>query len=218
MRASSFFLVASLASSSLACGALNPNISYQGMGAANFSRDHKIAERADESEPSDESDRVVVLIDTIPEGIVVHEGVIRVADGYQHQILGKVRVTPNNHVSLIALFGFPDYESSWRKPFCYPQTVLTYATLTLWAMLVPTSYFCYGAAGISDETVEAKLRAAAVAAGGDLVLASMIRVGSSEKVFGAAGLIVKMDPRMRGGALKTSPAKPAPNEAPSESL
>jgi hypothetical protein len=188
------------------------------MGTANFSRDRQIVEKADDAGPSAEADRVIVLLDTIPEGIGVHEGVIRVEDGYQHQILGKVAVTPNNHVSLIALFGFPDYESSWRKPFCYPQTILTYATLTLWALVVPTAYPCYGAPGISEEVVEKKLRNAAVAAGGDMVIATVMRMGNSDKLFGASGLIVKMDPRMRGGALKTSPAKPPKDETPGEQL
>jgi hypothetical protein len=202
------FFAAALALSTTACGTLNPNLNYQGMGAANFSRDRRVVEKADESDGGPSAEHVVVLLDTIPEGIAVKDGIVRVADGYQHEILGKVDVTPNNHVSMIALFGFPDYESGWRKPYCYPQTVLTYATLTLWALVVPTSYPCYGAPGITEESVERKLRAAAVAAGGDLVLASVLRVGNSDKVFGAHGLIVKMDPRMRAGALKTSPAKP----------
>ncbi len=187
----------------MACAPLVPNVRYQAMGAADPARDHRISDAIDSDDKLGASDSVSVFVDTIPDGIDVSSGVMRVAPGYQHKILGKVLVTQNVHVALIALLGFPDYATPWRKPYCYPQTILNYATLTLWSLVVPISYPCYGRPGIVEEDAIATLKRAGAAAGGDTVLASYLRL--NDRIYAVSGVILKLDPRVKSKEKTDSP-------------
>lgn len=211
-------LVIFLACASMACAPLRSNVRFQGMGAANPTRDREISEAIDDDRKPG-PDSVTVLVDTIPDGIDLSTGVMRVAQGYQHQILGKVMLTANVHVSLIALMGFPDYATTWRKPYCYPQTILNYATLMLWSLVVPTSYVCYGKVGIDEEDAVATLKRSGAAAGGDTVLASYLRL--YDRIYAVSGVILKLDPRvkmsMKTGAAPDQQSSPA-GGVPSTSL
>lgn len=200
-----FACVIALACFSTACAPLRPDVRYQALGAANPERDQRVSDQIDSHDKPAGSDGVIVLVDTIPEGIDVSSGVMRVAPGYQHKILGKVQLTANVHVSLIALLGFPDYASSWRKPYCYPQTILNYATLTLWSLVMPASYVCYGKPGIPEEDAVATLKRAGAAAGGDAVLASYLRL--NDRIYLVSGVILKVDPRMKAAGKFGNPRR-----------
>lgn len=192
------------------CASLSPNYAYQGFGAADPTRDRVVAEKMETSEPPKPAD-VVVLLDTVPQGLVGDaNGWFHVEEGWRHEVLGKVDVAPNHHASFIALLGFPDYEDTGHKAACYPQTVLTYATLTLWAFVSPTAYPCWGKVGLEKEDVVEDLRKAAAAAGGDLVVGSLITFDN--RVYGAHGIVVKADPRIRSGGLGK------PTRAPTQQL
>src|SRR4051812_7839295 len=95
------FLVLALATTG--CASLNPKYSYQGMGAADFQRDRKVVEKIDDAQVAPTPEKVTVLLDTLPDGVVLKDGIFQIAPGYEHQILGKLEVAPNGHVSLIAL-------------------------------------------------------------------------------------------------------------------
>jgi len=189
------------------CAPLAPNYSYQGFGAADPHRDRSVVDKIESTKTTPTSNEVVVLLDTIPEGLRVNQGVLHVEDGWHHEVLGKVEVSPNGHASFISLLGFPQYEDGGHKVACYPQTVLTYATLTLWAFISPTAYPCWGRVGLDDETVIDSLRKAGAAAGGNLVVASVLRI--NDKIYMAHGMVLRADPRLRA---KTAPAPsdPAP--------
>lgn len=177
------------------CAPLAPSYAYQGFGAADPARDRTVAAKI-ETAPTPKPAEVTVLLDTVPEGLAGDaNGWFHVEPGWQHEVLGKVDVSPNGHVSFAALLGFPDYEDAGHKAACYPQTILTWATLTLWAFVSPTAYPCWGKVGLEKEEVVDDLRKAGAAAGGDLVVGSLMVV--NDRVYGAHGIVVRADPRVK---------------------
>ena len=207
-------LVAVLAAyASQGCAPLTPNYAYQGFGAADPHRDRQIAEKIENTATVPSSKEVVVMLDTLPAGLKTSHSGIAVDDGWHHEVLGKIQISPNRHVGFSTLLGFPEYEHGAHKALCYPQTVLTWGTLTLWAFVSPSAYPCYGATGLEETAIIDRLRTAGGAAGGNLVVASLLRLPGDSKVYGANGIILRADPRL-GGAGPTQVHPPAPGDAP----
>jgi hypothetical protein len=208
MNASRIALLVALPATLLlgACAPLTPNFAYQGFGAADPKRDREVVARieATHAQAEEPSKKVVVLLDTIPEGIHFERGVTRVEPGFSHQILGKVAVSRNRHAAFVALLGFPNYVHTAHKVACYPQTILNFATLTMWGFISPTAYPCWGSSAFDEVEVVEALRAAGAAAGGDTVLATIVRYNGD--VYGAGGVVIRAAPRTNG-------TKPAPRES-----
>jgi hypothetical protein len=194
-------------SSLVACAPLAPRYAYQGFGNADPGRDRKVVEKMD-ALPTPKPTDVVVLLDTVPEGLEVNGLMLKVKEGWQHEVLGKVEVAPNGHVSFVTLLGFPEYEDTGHKVACYPQTVLTWSTLTLWAFISPTAYPCWGKGGMPEEATIDALRKGGAAAGGDLVVASLLRY--DDRIYSAHGMVIRADPRLKGGSIESAPAHPTP--------
>jgi hypothetical protein len=217
LRFSAFAGVAALAAT--ACAPLNPRVGYCTFPACDAARDRVVEERMKRADASDATDGVVLYLDALPEGIrerarpegvppfssrVVPWGpprrrrVLAVDEGYDHAFLGSVTVAANADIQLMSLFVFPDYATAWHKPYCYPQTVLTWLTLTFWAFM-PPAYPCWGAIGADEAGAAARLRAAAVAARGDAAIAEVARWPNGEGVgiIAMMGVVVRLDPRVR---------------------
>lgn len=203
MRISGLLVVAS---GLVACAPLSPRYAYQGFGAADPGRDRAVVEKMDKL-PTPKPTEVVVLLDTLPEGLETNGLAFKVKEGWHHEVLGKVEVAPNGHVSFVTLLGFPEYEDTGHKVACYPQTVLTWSTLTLWAFVSPTAYPCWGKVGIDQEAAVDALRKGGAAAGGDLVVASLVRL--DDRVYSAHGVVLRADQRLKGGAVEA----PSPGAA-----
>lgn len=192
----------------LGCGAIQPTLNYEGFGQADPERDEQIVTGIRENVPPPVGNEVVVLVDTLPEGISLDDGAIKVEDGYQHQLLGKFALLPGNG-GFVSAISFADYKDSWRKGYCYWQAPLGWVTLTLWNFLVPLNYPCWGDASMTKKDAVAEAKQVAKAAGGDLVImtyAGTGMTGDANYVYGAVGFIVKVDPRMKEGDIKTKPA------------
>lgn len=192
---------------SVNCAAIHPKVQFTSFGEADPDRDNRVVEQfrgqRDQAPPAAET--VKVLIDTIPEGLELKDGKISVKEGYQHELIGKVSLLPGSGMGMTGLFGFTDYVSSWRKPYCYPQVFLNYLTIFIWSTMVPLSYPCWGGYKVTKSQAIANARRAALAAGGDLVLGGYLGQGISGDntyVTGFAGFILRMDPRLKNTKLK----------------
>lgn len=206
------------------CAGIRPSLNYSGFGEADPEKDERVIAKHREATlaPSRSAaaiDGVVVLIDTVPQGIEVEDGKIQVAEGYAHRLVGKFVLSPGSGWGFTALFHFSDYENSWRKPYCYPQVVLNFATLAMWGSLVPLSYPCWGDPSMTKQDVVREAKALAGAADGDLVILGYIGAGyqgDPNQVIGAAGYVLRADPRMKGGDLATEPRELSRRTAPDQ--
>ena len=185
------------------CATLRTQLRYSGFGEADFSRDRAVTERFKDSR-DEPAPQVKVLVDTVPEGLSVKDGLLRVEEGYSHEILGKFSLLPQNPV--ISIYAFADYEDGWRKVLCYPQIPLVWLTLSIWP-LVPTFYPCYGSVTQRREKLLDDVKRITQAAQGDVAIVSF---GLSpnldpEEAFGAAGYILRLDPRTGLGKTQSVP-------------
>jgi hypothetical protein len=111
---------------------------------------------------------VKVVERTLPPGVNLKDGVITATPESGLQVLGELVVSAQKANPFL----FPDYESVGRKVYCYPQAPLAWVTLGLWSLLVPINWPCWGRALARPEGI-GLLRAAAAAAGADLVILTM---------------------------------------------
>lgn len=189
------------------CAPVKSQPFFQSHGAANVAGDQQVVERFEEArdrEEQVEADEVTVLIDTLPEGLTFEDGVLRVAEDYDHEVVGKFVLGPKAGMFYLAA-GFHDYEDGWRKGLCYWQAPLEWVTLGFWSV-VPTSYPCHPTPVRSKVDVEQEARLMAKSAGADTVLMGYLG-GDQQETLGAAGLLIRVDPRMRGDGLRTRPFK-----------
>ncbi len=187
------------------CAQINSKVEYTGLGVADPASDDQIAQDYKQRihrEPKEVQD-VVVLVDTLPEGFKYDDGVLSVADGFDHDVIGKFRFRMGT-ASFYFLAWFLDYEDGWRKGLCYPQVPLEWVSMGIWSA-VPSSYPCHPGPRTKAGLVgEAKVLAAA--AGGDGVIMGYNSVKQA-KALGAEGFIVVLDPEVRGKDMKTEPMK-----------
>lgn len=128
---------------------------------------------------------VTVLEKTLPPGVEVNGNVISTKPDSGLTVVGTIDVSPARATPL----WFSDYQGAGRKVACYWQTPLTWVSLGLWALLVPTSYPCWGTELAVDEGY-GLLRASAEAAGADVVVLTEIWK-SEEKFFSAKGYLLR---------------------------
>jgi hypothetical protein len=177
--------------------------SFQGIGEYDPRANQAVADRyrALQEAPPAEAAGVKVLYETVPEGLEVKGDVVSVADGYPLVILGKYGLAG----PVGGPWAFSDYKSTGRKVYCYWQTPLTLVTLGLWALAVPVSYPCWTKSLTQEEWID-ELRLLAVAAGGNLVLAS-------PNAGGAVGVILRASPdylAKMGRSRRAPPPSPPP--------
>jgi hypothetical protein len=193
---------------SIGCGSIRPHVVYTSFGPADPEKDEAVVKGFEQQSHRTGDDDVVVLVDTIPEGVEIGLGTITIKDGYHHQLIGKFGVNPGFGGGPLSLYWFADYETGWRKAYCYPQVVLNWLTLSLW-MVVPLSYVCDGDASLTKAAVIRHMKALARSAGGDLVLMGWTGAGLESDpnvVWGAGGFILRADPRLKSGKLPATPA------------
>jgi hypothetical protein len=122
-----------------------------------------LSEKAD-AIPEGQTPEVVAVVEQLLPGMEYHDGVFS-ADPARYEVLGKVSAKPAGE------FFYP-YKEGWRRPVCWPQKVLTVATLFTW-LAVPTQWGCFVGTGTVEERrdsiVESMKRATKVM-GGDLVI------------------------------------------------
>lgn len=187
-------------------GAVRPRIEYRTSGEANPRGDRKVEESfaaqvdqvlAAEGEEIPEHQNVKVMLNSLPPGVDMKDDVLSVSPESGHEILGRFKLVPDIGV-------FPNYEAGWKKPVCYPQRVLGIITLGIW-MLVPTSYPCNTFVHRPTEYWIDYAKAAAVNAGGDLVVGTMLGENNEHEAFGVFGFILK------AGQGTQAPTRPDPN-------
>jgi hypothetical protein len=191
---------------SVGCATVHPKITYQGFGEADPEGDHRVMENYRKSRETKVSKQEVrVLVDTLPEGLVLEGKTLKTQDGYQHNVLGKFAVSPKGPVGPWGLLVFPDYRQSWRKGYCYWQAPLGWLTIGIWPFFVPLAYPCWPTPVTGARRVLSAVRNLVKSAGGDMAVIGYIR--HDGRIFGATGFAIRIDPRMRGKKLKTRPTK-----------
>ncbi len=168
---------------------------FHAAGDTDIARDKKISEALSavtKSEPA--NPKAKVYIGSIPEGIEMNNNVVSVKAGYDYVIMGRFMIRQADEV-------FPSYDAGWKKPYCYPQRVLSVATLGVW-MLVPVSWPCnVEVEGDKSFWVEQAKRTAD-AAGADFVVGSYVRE-SGDTASGVMGYLVRS---MSKSKAETNPA------------
>ncbi len=173
MRSFIHFGVFAATLGSAGCGTLAFHPSVQSMGE--YKNTQSIATEADEMSARS-ADGVKVLVETLPEGMIVKDNMI-VVDPERYEMLGKVSADYKD-ASLVNMgFWFYDYKEneSWRTSFCAWQVPLSWVTLTMWSWLSPTYYPCRVGAGSEEERradIVQALQKATKALGGNLVVVS----------------------------------------------
>lgn len=188
------------------CSSLEQIPDFSQFGAADPTAEAKVLDNYNlEKKKRPSSQDVMVLIDTVPEGIDVNDNQISTASGYNHKVIGRFTLAPDYKNDFMNSLGrFPDYESNGIKWLCYPQVPLYYVTFSLWS-IVPLSYPCYGSIKSSKETILDKAKIMTASAGGDLAVVSYLK-GDGAETVGALGYVIKLDPRSNKQNLKTKKA------------
>jgi hypothetical protein len=100
------WMVALALVSTVGCARIEPRVSYSSFGEASLDHDEEVMESYREVSTNE---AVKVLIDTLPVGINLEDGAIKVEEGYGHRLVGKFTVSARSEQgSFLALFGFAD--------------------------------------------------------------------------------------------------------------
>ncbi|MEM9692304.1 MAG: hypothetical protein AAGA56_07155 [Myxococcota bacterium] len=187
-----------------ACGTVHPTARFQSFGTVDIVRDAEIVKNFDNGDglsaaPTD--GEIIVLIDTLPEGITTNNTSFSVEEGYQHELVGKFALASQGR--FYWLVGFPEYDDGWRKGLCYWQAPLHWLTLGLW-MLVPTDYACNTATARDKVTFVADVKRLAKEAGADTAIIGFLGINQEEAVA-VGGILLRLDPKLKGEELKTKP-------------
>lgn len=198
-----------LASSGCAA-TLEPRVAYRASTSGSYDRaldespGHYQVRLSPDARTAEES-HVAVYFETLPQGVERQGQSIRVLPGFNHRVLGSARLYIDGALgissmtSYAALADFADYANRWRRPYCYPQVILTWATVLLWSVL-PPAWPCWGDTDISREKSVDLLTKIAVWAGGDAVIAGYFphAEGISYDVPGTTvGFVLLLDPRVK---------------------
>ncbi len=132
-----------------------------------------------------DTSEVVVLNQTLPDGIIVEDGVIKADPQSGQEVIAKFEIRSHNGL-------FRDYTQKWRKAVCYPQNVLVALTLAAW-MLVPAYYPCWAKGRYPKSFLVEEARRLTRLAGGNA--ATIQFYGEFEdEARGLTGYILRLDP------------------------
>lgn len=150
---------------------------------------------------------VKVFNHQLPDGVTVDDGVIRATPESGYQVLGRFAFEPKGATTA----AFARYDTVAKTCFCGVNVVLTWLTALAW-QAVPISWPCIARAKLPHAQAQGFLRAAADAAGGDVVIITS-RDEDESDLFRAEGLILK-GPAVAAAApappATTTPAAPGP--------
>ena len=214
------FLVALAAGSG--CATMHPVAHAQQVRLEPFGEESDVKQRRDDfnakmigkfkvKQPGDSvnSGRSVKVFNrALPDGVTVAEnGLITATPQSGYQVLGRFAFEPKGATTV----AFARYDSVPKTCFCGVNVVLTWLTALAW-QAVPISWPCVARAKLPHAEAQGFLRAAAEAAGGDVVVITS-REEDENDLFRAEGLILK-GPRASAEAppppVTTTPAAPEP--------
>ncbi len=154
----------------MGCASLAFSPSVQSVGE--YKNTSSVAVEAAEMPEGTAAD-VRVLIQTLPEGMVIKDGQLTFDDRYE--MLAKVSANYKNPGWAFLGFWFYGYKSSdsWRTGLCAWQVPLSWVTGSLWAFVAPTYYPCRVKMGSEEERradIVETMQRATKALGGNLVV------------------------------------------------
>jgi hypothetical protein len=148
----------------LGCASVRPNVSLELPGDANPDREDAILRtfRARLSAGA-RPERQVRVLDSLMTDQPRSEA----------RLLGRVQLEAGALPDMMSVWTFTDYRAGWRKVYCYPQVILTYASVLVWSFL-PPSYPCWanGAGGVTKRDLVEDLRLLTDVMGGNLAVAT----------------------------------------------
>lgn len=173
------------------CAAINPTVQFSAVGESNVALERKLRNEltaaARDNSPIEDLSKIKIYIDNLPPGVEVRDGVLSVAPGSGNVLIGKISLYPDGSTF------FPDYESGWKKPFCYTQTGLVFATVFAWGM-VPTYYPCYTTASRDVDDWLDKVRRVTYRAGATMAVGSFIwKSADGESAAGFTGILIRSE-------------------------
>ena len=203
------------------CGTMTYQPAVQSIGE--YKNTAQAAEEADKM-PEHSADKVRVLVETLPEGMALKDGLI-VYDHAQYELLGKVSATYKDPGAVNYGLWFYSYKEDerWRKGLCAWQVPLSWVTLTMWSYLSPSYYPCRVVPGSEEERradIVETMQRATKALGGNLVIVAGFGGVDFVTVNGNTGAVVASSSvsTLNGGgyAFKATGAasKPAPGATP----
>ena len=173
-----------------------------------------------ENMPEHSADKVRVLVETLPEGMGLKDGVIAY-DHAQYELLGKVSASYKDPSAVnlgLWFYGYKEDER-WRKGLCTWQVPISWLTLTMWSYFSPTYYPCRVAPGSEEERradIVETLQRATKALGGNLVIVSGFGGVDFVTVNGNTGAVIASNSvsTLNGGgyAFKASGAAATPGK------
>ncbi len=188
------------------CAAVTPSIAFNAAGASDPVRDRAVRKALEDAldsseEMKGEADSIQIFAGTIPEGLVLKDAVMSVAEGYSHQIIGKISLRAPN-----GLVGFSDYRAGWKKPYCYPQVVIGMGIFTYY---LPTYWpFCFADAQPDLEYWMKDIRSVAHKMGANMVVGSYLGMNKDGlSAAGFDGVLILADPRALGKKSEPVPTK-----------
>ncbi len=187
-------LIFALVVSTSGCARLVPGVSMSLVGIADPEQERRYESLMRDAIKADVPGHkeVVVLVNSVPQGVHLDAGNVVVEPGFQHQVIGKVAIEARSG-NFYFIARFLDYRELWRKILCYWQVPLEWVTLGFWS-ISPTTYACFaGAPLLTREDAIDDLKNAAVAVGADMVIMTYGK-DVKEKMRNAEAWLIKRDP------------------------
>lgn len=153
----------------------------------------KVIEKFENRESSPDTQGIGIIVDRLPGSFQIKKG--RLIAKKPIKVLGRFELGYFKTSTAVQFpLVFHDYKSSAMKVLCYPQVPLSWATATMWSLLVPLAWPCivniHEIEDASDAVKEAK-RLAAIA-GGNLVLGFFKRNRLDNSIESFSGWILKI--------------------------
>ena len=185
------------------CAQARSTATYHTIGLADATADARTVARWEETRRQKAPGDVRVYVAAIPDGLSVTDGSLTVDEGTEHRILGRFRISPTRHQ--YGTYLFTEYEHAAVAAACYPQVILTWATLGLW-VIVPTSWGCLTNGFQPREALVDQARHLARAAGGNAVVAAFEDSTGHDDAQALTGVILNLSPESNGSTPYTGPA------------
>ena len=185
------------------CAQARSTAAYHSLGVVDVARDARTVAQWEETRRGDAPADVRVYVAALPDGLTVDSGTLEVEEGRAHRILGRFRLAPTRHQ--YGTVGFSEYEDPMAAALCYPQVLLTWATLGLW-VAVPTSWACLSDPFQPREALIDQARHLAAAAGGDAVVGMFEDADGSGEATAFTGVVLDLEQGTNGSTPYTGPA------------
>jgi hypothetical protein len=175
------------------CGHVYPRANFKMYGAFDPMQGARISKqfKTEQRDPAVAEPDVAFMIDTLPEGIEITNGVMAAKPGYPYTIVGTMAISASGtgYPSII----FDDFTDVGHKVLCWPQVPLMWASLTLW-IVSPTVWPCFVSGRWETPAMMRQAKLLAHAMGGNLIVGqAAIDPAKPEKMGAVVGTVIRVE-------------------------